>query len=160
MAQADGHGNTRCHEHARGLDLGDHAARADDASRVPRDAHDALVDAFDALDQVRAFDLRRVRVVEPVDIRENHHKLRLDKARHERRERVVVAKANLLDRHRVVLVHDGNDPHLKQAGKRVARMEISRAVGSVSPGQKYKGRGNPMLGERTGVACRKRALPH
>ena len=104
------------------LIFGDHAARADDASRVPRDAHDALVDAFDALDQVRAFDLRRIRVIEPLDIREDHHKLRLDKARHERRERVVVAKANLLDRHRVVLVHDGHDPHLKQAGKRVARM--------------------------------------
>ena len=159
-AAANDERNARRAKHTRARKLGDHAARADDASRIPRRAHDALVDALDALDQVRAFDLRRVRVVEPVDIREDHHKIRLDKARHERRERIVVAEANLLDRHRVVLVHDGHDPHLKQAGKRVARMEIRRAVGSVSPGQKHKGRGNPMLGERTGVACRKRALPH
>ena len=160
VAEADGHGDARRHEHARGLDLGDHAARADDASHISRDAHDALVDALDAFNQVRAFDLCRVRVVEPVDVGEDHHELRLDKACHERRERVVVAEANLLDRHRVVLVHDGHDPHLEQAGKRVARMEIRRTVGCVAPGQKHKRRSNPMLGERAGVTRRKRALPH
>ena len=93
----------------------------------------------------------RVRVVEPLDVREDDHKVGLDEARHERRERVVVAEADLLDRHGVVLVHHGHHAQLQKARERVARVQVGTAVRRVATREQHDRRHDAMGRERLGV---------
>ena len=59
-----------------------------------------------------------------VDIREGHAEVGGHEAAHERRERIVVAEFDLVDRRRIVLVDDGDDAELHEARQRVARMQV------------------------------------
>lgn len=76
----------------------------------------------------------RVRIVESVDIGEDHHEVGIDQAGYERRERVVIAETYLLDRHRIVLVHDRYDIEFEQARQRIASMEVRASIGRIAPG--------------------------
>ena len=113
---------------------GDHAARAHGgaalahvhALQVRRPAHRG--------DSARSHGARLCGV-QRVDVREQHERVRVDDGRDERREAVVVAKADLVGRDRVVLVDDGQDAELEQAGERSLRVSVVDTADEVVAGQ-------------------------
>ena len=60
----------------------------------------------------------------PVDIREDNERIGIDKCRDNRREIVVVSDFDLIHRHGVVLIDDGNDLHIEQGEKGTARVDV------------------------------------
>ena len=60
-----------------------------------------------------------------------HDELRVDERRHHRRELVVVAELDLVDRDRVVLVEDGDRPRLEKRAQGGACVVGARPVGEV-----------------------------
>ncbi len=61
-----------------------------------------------------------------LDIGEQKQPIGSDQTRHQRRQRVIVAKPKLVDRHRVVLIHDRHNAELKQTQKRVLRVAVCK----------------------------------
>lgn len=61
-----------------------------------------------------------------LDIREKKQPIGGDQTRDQRRQRVIVAESQLVDRDRVVLIDDGHNAELEQAQKRVLRVAICK----------------------------------
>ncbi len=59
-----------------------------------------------------------------LDISEQKQPVGRNETRHQRRQRVIVAKSKLVDRHRVVLIHDRHNAEIQQAQKRVLRVAV------------------------------------
>ena len=157
---ADDHGDACGHEHPGRLDLRDHAAASHAGHRAPGRSQNVAADAIhDGNERGRRIDLR-VRRVQPVDIREDHHEVGVDEAGHERRQGIVVAEADLLDGHRVVLVHDGHHGQLQKPVKRIPRVQVGRAVRRVAPGEQHHARQHVPRPEGLGIGRGKGALPH
>ena len=146
-ALADERGNARRHHHARRGDLGEHAAGAEGGRGRAGDAEDALVDVVDAADQLGGGVGHGIGRVQPVDIGEDHIEVCGDKRRDDGAEHVVVAEGELRDRHRVVLVDDGDDAELEQALEGVAGVEVALAVDHVAPREQDLRAGKPVRGK-------------
>ena len=157
---ADDHGNARHHKHARRLDLGNHAARAHRGARTARCAHYGAVDALHALNQTRIGVGVGVCVIQAVNIGEDNHQIGVNQTGNQRRQRIVVSEANLLNGNGIVLVDNGDHAQLKQATQRVTRMQVSRTIRRIASRKQYHRSQQVMLGKRVGVRRGKRALPH
>ena len=75
--------------------------------------------------------LMRIGGVEAVDVRKRHAQIGRNQAAHERRQRVVVAKLDLVDGDGIVLVDDRHHAQLNQAQQGVARVQVGRAAGRI-----------------------------
>ncbi len=73
----------------------------------------------------------RIGAVQPIDIRQQHQRIRLHHLRHARGQPVIVAETDFLGRHRIVFVHDGNGPEIEQGAQGVAGIQIAAAVFAV-----------------------------
>ena len=82
---------------------------------------------------------RRVRiiVVEALAVGEQDGDFGLHQIGDQRGQRVVVAEADFVVDHRVVLVDDRNDAERQQRAQRVARVQVALAVGEIGVGQKH-----------------------
>ena len=70
-------------------------------------------------------------VVEAVDVGEQHEQVGVHEVRDERGEPVVVAEADLVGGHRVVLVDDRDDAELEQPVERALGVAVVRATDDV-----------------------------
>ena len=89
----------------------------------------------------------RVAGVEPLDVREDHEQVRADEDGDGRRERVVVADADLVHRDGVVLVDHRDHPVLQQRRQRVLRVDEAAPVGEVAAGEQHLGHLEPVAAE-------------
>ena len=67
-------------------------------------------------------------VIQPVDIGQQDHRIRLGRLRDTCGQTVVVAKADFMGGDRIVLVHHGDRAGFKQAVQRRRRVEIAAAA--------------------------------
>ena len=72
--------------------------------------------------------LVRIGGVEAIDVRERHAQIGRNQAAHKRRQRVVVAKLDLIDGDGIVLVDDRHHTQLHKAQQGVARVQVGRAA--------------------------------
>ncbi len=63
-----------------------------------------------------------------LDVREQKQPVGSDQTRHQRRQRVIVAEPQLVDGHRVVLIHDRHNAELEQTQKRVLRVAVCKRL--------------------------------
>ena len=85
------------------------------------------------------------RVEQALDVAEQHDQVRVDERRDHRRELVVVAELDLLDRHRVVLVEDRHRARLEQRAERGAGVVGARRG---RPGRRASAAPAPRRGPR------------
>ena len=123
--------NARRHQNAARTNLGDHAARAHRSRRIARRSDDLGVDLMHDRDELGRGVLVRIGGVEAVDVRERHAQIGRNQAAHEGRERVVVAKFDLIDGNGIVLVDDRYHAQLHQAQQGVTRVQVGRATGRI-----------------------------
>ena len=128
LARANHALNARRHENAARADLGDHAARAHRCGRIARRGDDLGVDLMHDRDELGRGILVRIGGVEAIDVRERHAQIGRNQAAHKRRQRVVVAKLDLIDGDGIVLVDDRHHAELHQAKQGVARVQVGRAA--------------------------------
>ena len=83
----------------------------------------------------------------------------MDELRHERGEPVVVAEADLVGGHGVVLVDDGQDAEGQQLVQRAVGVAVMRASGHVVGGQEHLSHPQAVHGERVGVPGNEQPLP-
>ena len=101
---------------------------------------------------------RRRAVVERVDVGQQHQPVGPHDVGDERGEAVVVAEADLVGGHRVVLVDDRHDAELEQPLERAARVGVVGAAGDVVGGEQHLAHGEPVGRERRLVRRHERAL--
>ena len=157
---ADDHGDAGHHEHARGFDLGDHAARAHRGTGSAGNRQDLRPNAFHMGNELGVGVRVRITVVKAIDIREDDHEVGIDQARGQRGERVVVAELDLLDGNGVVLVDDGHHAQLQQAQKRVAGMQIRMAICRIAAGEQHRGGDDAVGREHLGIRRGQSRLPN
>ena len=75
--------------------------------------------------------LARIRAIEALLVGEQHQYIRLNEVGDQRAERVVVAEADFIGRHGVVLVDDRDHAESEQCNERGTRVEISPPVGKI-----------------------------
>ena len=75
--------------------------------------------------------LARIRAIETLLVGEQHQDIRLDEIGDQRAERIVVAEADFIGRHGVVLVDDRDHAKSEQRNERGARVEVSPPVGKI-----------------------------
>ena len=125
---ADNHRDARKHKHASSADLGDHAAATHLRCNASRGSHQFRGDALNEGDKRSRWIDSGIGGIQAFDIGEDNAHIGLHQARDEGGKCVVVAKANLLNRHRVVFVDDGHDIKINQALQGVTRMQIGIAL--------------------------------
>ena len=111
-----------------------------------------------ARDVAHERDAAAVAVEQALDVGEQHEQVGVDERRDHRRELVVVAELDLLDRDRVVLVDDRHRAALEQRGERVARVVGAGAIGEVGVGEQHLRDRDADLAERVLVALHEHAL--
>ena len=72
--------------------------------------------------------LVRIGGIEAIDVRERHAQIGRDQAAYKRRQRVVVAKLDLIDGNGIVLVDNRHHAQLHQTQQGVARVQVGRAT--------------------------------
>ena len=82
----------------------------------------------------------------------------MDQVGDERGQPVVVAEADLVGGHRVVLVDDRHDAELEQPVERALGVAVVRAADDVVGGEQHLADGDAVAGERRGVAVHEQAL--
>ena len=75
--------------------------------------------------------LVRIGGVEAIDVRERHAQIGGNQTAHKRRQRVVVAKLDLVDGNGIVLVDNRHHAKLHQAQQGVACVQVGRAAGRI-----------------------------
>ena len=145
-------GNSRRRRDASGLDLGHHATGAhthptDGSDLDTLQVRDRVIDASDPFTTV----LGRLGV-QGVDVREQQQRVRLDQVRHESGNAVVVTELDLVGRHGVVLIDDGQDTQVQQAFDLAVRVLVLRVPHEVLGGQQHLPHGDPVTREVFGVA--------
>ena len=93
----------------------------------------------------------RVAVVDAVDVGEQDERVGPGDVRDERRQPVVVAEADLLGGHRVVLVDHRQDAEGQQPLHGLAGVLVVAAPGEVVGGEQHLADGDPVAGEGVGV---------
>ena len=101
---------------------------------------------------------RRRGGVEAVDVGEEHEQIGADHGRDARGEAVVVAVADLARRDGVVLVDDRHRPHLEQAQRRRAGVEVAAALLGVGEGDEDLPGRDAVMGQNLGPDARQRDL--
>ena len=160
VALAYGERDARDHEHACGPDLGDHAAAAHLGAHAACNAHDVFGHPIHAADQLGLGIVVGVGVVEALHIAEDDAMVGLHQAGDDRRERIVVAEFDFLDRSGVVLVHDGHHAEVQKPVQGIARMQVCMAARGIVPGQKHNGSEHPILFEDFGIGGGQNPLPY
>ena len=89
-----------------------------------------------------------VAIVEPLDVGEQDHQVRPHAGGDQRRQAVVVAHLDLVDRHRVVLVHHRDDAAREEGLEGVAGVQEALAAGQVVGGEEHLGDDAPVGAER------------
>ena len=114
-----------------------------------------------AISSIRDAPLVETRVggEEPGRVGEQDEHVGVHEVRHERREAVVVAVANLVVGHGVVLVDYGNHAEIEEAPQRVTRMEVLRSHAEVVRGEQHLAREQPVLPEDRADPCHEQRLP-
>ena len=136
-----------------GLQLAGHAPFAHAAGTVADQVEDRAVQPLDRGDQPAAGP-RRIAVVQPIHVGEQHQERGPDQVRHDGRQAVVVAEGGLqlLDADRVVLVDDRDGPQFQQGEQGIAGVEVAGAMFEVLGGQQdlggvmAVGRKRPLVG--------------
>ena len=131
LARANHALNARRHQDAARADLGNHAACANRCGRIARRGDNLGIDLMHDRDELGRGVLVRIGGIEAIDVRERHAQVGRNQAAHKRRQRVVVAKLDLVDGNGVVLVDDRHHAQFHQTQQRVARVQIGRATGRV-----------------------------
>ncbi len=142
---------------ARRLDLGDHAAGADPARPAELDAFEVSrpVDLGDPLGARQP----GVAVVQGVHVGQQHQRVGVDQMGHQGRQAVVVAEADLVGGHRVVLVHHGDDAELQQPRQGALRVAVVGPAHHVVRGEQHLAHAQAVPGEGGGVAGDQHTLP-
>ena len=123
--------NTRRHQDAARANLGDHAARAHRSRRIACRGDNLGIDLMHDRNKLGRGVLMRIGSIETIDVRERHAQIGRNQAAHKRRQRVVVAKLDLVDGDGIVLVDDRHHAQLNQAQQGVARVQVGRAAGRI-----------------------------
>ena len=138
LARANHALNARGHENAARANLGDHAARAHRSRRIACRGDNLGIDLMHDRDELGRGVLVRIGGIEAIDVRERHAQIGRNQAAHKRRQRVVVAKLDLVDGDGIVLVDDRHHAQLHQAQQGVACMQVGRAAGRVVAREQYE----------------------
>ena len=99
-------------------------------------------------------------VKRPGGVGQEHEVRRADEVRHQRRQAVVVAEADLLVGHGVVLVHDRHDVQCVQRLERAARVQVLTAVGEVERREQDLTDARAELGEGVAPRVHQERLTH
>ena len=124
LAGGDDHGHSRIHGNLCRINLRHHAAGSHRGPSPTGKGLDLRRDFPYFLDQPRLGILLGISRIQPVDIRKNDQCIRIHKSRHHGRKAVVVANLDLIHRHRVILIDDGNGSHLKKRQQSITGMNI------------------------------------
>ena len=159
-AAANDERNARRAKHTRARKLGDHAARANSAARARRASKNFGRNAVDALDELSRRISFGVRRIQAIDVAQNNDAVGVRKARDKRRKRVVVAELNLLDRYRVIFVHDRHGIQFHEAAERVARMQVRISIGGIATREQHERREHAIRRKYLVISRKKRTLPN
>ncbi len=99
-------------------------------------------------------------VVEGVDVGEQHERVGADQVRHEGREPVVVAEADLVGGDGVVFVDDGHDAEVQQPVEGAEGVGVLAAAHEVLGGEQHLADGDAVGAEGLRVAGHQQALAH
>ena len=103
---------------------------------------------------------RRRSVVQAVDVGQQDQRLGLHDVRHERGQPVVVAEADLVGGHGVVLVDDRDDAEVEQAEQGALGVAVVAAADDVVGGDQHLPDGQPVLARSDWLYCAsEHALP-
>ena len=120
--------NASRHQNAARTNLGDHAAGAHRCRRIARRGDNLGIDLMHDRDELGRGVLVRIGGIEAIDVRKRHAQIGRNQAAHKRRQRVVVAKLDLIDGDSIVLVDDRHHTQLHQAQQGVARVQVGRTA--------------------------------
>lgn len=108
--------------HVGGVEFGHHPAGAE-RTALPPDVRANVIrhrpDACDACSAVACQGIQK-----SIGVREQHERIGVQQCRDQRRERVVVADANFVDGHRIILVDDRNQTCAQQSIERIPRIDM------------------------------------
>ena len=91
----------------------------------------------------RGFRMRsRVLREQPVHVREDDKKIRIHQVGDLSRKGVIVAETDLIHRHRVIFIDDGDHVQFEQRRERVPCIEKAFAIGQVFMGEQHLGNGS------------------
>src|SRR6516164_2645124 len=155
----DQHATACAHRNAGRDELCHHPARAVARRRFPGHRLDLGPDLAHRRDVpgVRVF--TRVGSVEPVDVGQQHQQIGARHLRDAGCEPIIVAKADLGSRDRVVLVDNGYRAEGHKLGKGGARIQMPAALLRIVQGQEDLGDGNAVAGERFLIGMGEADLP-
>ena len=135
MAAGDDHGDAGGARLLGRLELSAHPPHRHAALAIEDEAPDVRGDGLHRLEAAGRGIPPGIAGVEPVDVGEEDQEIGVDEVGDEGGEIVVVANLNLVHRHRVVLVDNGQHPEVHEGEERIARVEIAPAIRDVLPGQ-------------------------
>ena len=133
-----------------GLDLGLHAAAGEFRIGGSRHRLDLRRDALHHRNQLGVGAGAGRRVVEPVDVRQQHQEVGAHHGRDPGSEAVIVAVTDFVGGDRVVLVDDGHRAPFQQLGDGGARVEIAAALLGVAERDQDLAGAHPVHAERRG----------
>ena len=142
--------------HGRRRDLGSHAAGAEPAAGAGH-GDDVEVGRRVHVAQQAGAGRRGIAVVQPVDVGEQHQRVRADQVGDQRGEPVVVAEPDLVGGHGVVLVHHRHHAEPEQPLQRALGVAVVRAADHVVGGEQHLPDGLPVAGERRARTLRRAA---
>ena len=141
-------------------ELGGHTAAAPIRTRTTRERLEFGVDHLHVLDERRLGVEPRIGGEQPRSIGEQHQRVGPHELRHERRDAVVVAKADLVVGDGIVLVHDGDHVEFEKSLERGPGVQILRPNHEVERRQQHLPRDHAVPGERLVVGRHEQRLPH
>ena len=142
-----------------GLDLGHHAAARQLGAGRAGHALDLGRDALDQRNEIGGHARLRRRVVEAVDVGQQHQQVGARHGGDARREPVVVAVADLVGGDGVVLVDHRHAAPFEQLADGRARIEIAAALLGVAQGEQDLSGRDAVPAERLRPGARERDLP-
>ena len=141
----DNHVAARIHAHLGGPQLGDHAAGAQRAARVPGQGQNFRRDGPHLPDQLRRRVPPGVAGIEALNVAHQHQQVRVGVHRHDGPQGVVVPHRDLRGGHGIILVDDRQRPQLQQPEQRVLEVHPPLGVLHVRARQQHLGHGVVVL---------------
>ncbi len=138
-----------------GLELGDHPARSHArGGAAVGHRHYRFVEHGHFLDQVGVGIALRIGGIEPVDVGKQDHAARTRRLRHAGGEPIIVAEADFLGRHRVILVDHRHHAQREQPVEGGAGVQIAAAILEIIERDEHLGCGEAMRAEQLRPAVR------